>query len=213
MCARPIEHEHGHLVDIQDRRLLCTCRPCYLLFTQSGAARGRLRAVPERYRRAAHLVFDDESWSRLQIPVRTAFFFVNSQAGRVMAFYPSPAGATESLLGLDAWEEIVQENPDVAALEPDVEALLVHGRRGAAVRLLSRADRRLLRAGRASEADMAGLRRRRASMVRDRRLLCRAAGPLRGGARAVSALAFQVTGRPRRAPRRGADAGLRRLHR
>lgn len=130
MCAHPIEREHAHVVDIQDRRLLCTCRACYLLFTSSGAAHGRLRAVPENYRRAADLSIDDAAWSQLQIPVRTAFFFTSSQTGRVMAFYPSPAGATESQLGLGAWDEIAQGNPAVAALEPDVEALLVHGWRG-----------------------------------------------------------------------------------
>ena len=41
------------------------------------------------------------------------------------AFYPSPAGATESLLPLTAWEEIVRENPALREMQPDVEALLV----------------------------------------------------------------------------------------
>src|SRR5262249_38143803 len=38
----------------------------------------------------------------------------------------SPAGATESALPLDAWAELVAENPGLADLEPDVEALLVN---------------------------------------------------------------------------------------
>jgi hypothetical protein len=40
--------------------------------------------------------------------------------------YPSPAGATESLLPLEAWSSIVQANPALNHLEPDVEALLVN---------------------------------------------------------------------------------------
>ncbi len=51
-----------------------------------------------------------------------AFFFWDSVAGRVRAFYPSPMGPTESLLGLEAWQEL--------DLEPDVEALLVDRSRG-----------------------------------------------------------------------------------
>jgi hypothetical protein len=43
-----------------------------------------------------------------------------------VALYPSPAGATESLLALDAWEEIVAENPVLNSIEADVEALLVN---------------------------------------------------------------------------------------
>jgi len=132
MCARPIDEEHAHLVDVEARRLLCACRPCYLLFTSSGAGHGRLRAVPQRYRFAPDFRLDDAAWAGLQIPVRTAFFFPSSQAGRFLTFYPSPAGATESLLGLDAWAEIARANPVLESLEPDVEALLVHGPRGGA---------------------------------------------------------------------------------
>jgi hypothetical protein len=43
----------------------------------------------------------------------------------MVAFYPGPAGATESELPLEAWDRIVAENPPLAALRADVEALLV----------------------------------------------------------------------------------------
>ena len=59
------------------------------------------------------------------IPINVAFFF-SSEPGRVTALYPSPAGATESLLTLEAWEELAAENPVLHELEPDVEALLVN---------------------------------------------------------------------------------------
>ena len=60
------------------------------------------------------------------IPINLAFFFQNSLDSRVSALYPSPAGATESLLPLAAWNNIVQANPALHQLEPDVEALLVN---------------------------------------------------------------------------------------
>ena len=44
----------------------------------------------------------------------------------MVAHYPSPAGATESLLDLAAWEELVAWNPVLGELESDVEALLVN---------------------------------------------------------------------------------------
>jgi len=58
--------------------------------------------------------------------VGTAFLFLNSTLGRVVAFYPGPAGATESELSLQAWERVVTAAPALATLQPDVEALLVH---------------------------------------------------------------------------------------
>jgi hypothetical protein len=49
----------------------------------------------------------------------------------VLAFYPGPMGATESLLELAAWQELEDANPVLRTLEPDVEALLVNRARGA----------------------------------------------------------------------------------
>ena len=40
--------------------------------------------------------------------------------------YPSPAGATESLLPLKAWNSLVANNLVLARMEPDVEALLAN---------------------------------------------------------------------------------------
>jgi hypothetical protein len=53
-----------------------------------------------------------------------------SATNNPVAFYPSPAGATESLLGLEAWAQLVADNPVLAELEPDVEALLVNRTKG-----------------------------------------------------------------------------------
>jgi len=123
MCAAPVADEHQHVVNVGTRSLLCACRPCYLLFTHDDAALA-YRAVPDRY-----LSFPDLAapvWEELELPVGTAFLFVNSALGRVVAFYPGPAGATESELSLEAWERVVAGAPGLGTLQPDVEALLVH---------------------------------------------------------------------------------------
>lgn len=131
MCASEITDEHPHVVNLEHRNLMCTCRPCYLLFTARGAAGGKFRAVPHRFLFDADFRLSSTQWDELQIPVRVAFFFFNSSLGRVVAFYPSPAGATESMLPLGAWQSLEADNPLLAQMEPDVEALLVYGRRDA----------------------------------------------------------------------------------
>ncbi len=124
MCAEPVGHEHAHVVNLDGRALMCTCRPCYLLFGEEGA-RQNYRAVPERYLSFEGTALDERTWDELQIPVGLAFLFRNSVQDRTIAFYPGPAGATESELPLDAWDTIVGSHPGLAVLRPDVEALLV----------------------------------------------------------------------------------------
>ena len=54
------------------------------------------------------------------------FLFVNSDLDRVVACYPSPAGATESLLDLDGWTGLRQRVPAVGGRpSADVEAVYV----------------------------------------------------------------------------------------
>jgi hypothetical protein len=124
MCAEPIREQHQHVVDVAGRGLMCTCRPCYLLFTAEGAQL-RYRAVPDRYLSFPGAVLGTRQWDELEIPVGLAFFFVNSVLGRTVAFYPGPAGATESELPLGAWDRILDAHPELRGLAPDVEALIV----------------------------------------------------------------------------------------
>jgi hypothetical protein len=127
-CALPIETGHSHLIDTKARRIMCGCRPCALTFEPKGAARGRFRLVPQRFVRVDDLGIDDATWDTLQIPIGLAFFFHNSVDGKFAAFYPGPAGATESELPLDAWQTIAEHHPVLSTLAADVEAILLRRR-------------------------------------------------------------------------------------
>jgi hypothetical protein len=108
--------------------MVCACGPCGFLFSAAGA--GGYRRVPDRYLSDPGFVLADADWDALQIPVGMAFFLHNSARGAVVACYPSPAGATESELTLDAFAGGIGAGRLGAELAPDVEALLV--RRGSA---------------------------------------------------------------------------------
>lgn len=124
MCAQPIAEAHSHVVNLESRSLMCTCRGCYLLFTADGAEL-RYRAVPDRYLSFPDFALGPAQWDALEIPVGLAFLFRNSVQQRTIAFYPGPAGATESELSLAAWDGFVTADPQLATLLPDVEALLI----------------------------------------------------------------------------------------
>ncbi|MCU1489692.1 MAG: hypothetical protein JWM85_1097 [Acidimicrobiaceae bacterium] len=127
MCSAAMGGEHSHVVDVRSRSMMCTCRPCYLLFTNADAALA-YRSVPDRYLRCDAVAISPGQWDDLAIPVGIAFFFTHSSRQQVVAFYPGPAGATESELPLKAWEDIVEANPVLLAAEQDVEAILLRRR-------------------------------------------------------------------------------------
>ena len=60
------------------------------------------------------------------IPINLAFFYWDGAAERVVAMYPSPAGAIESLLTLESWTELSEQHPALRKMETDVEAFLVN---------------------------------------------------------------------------------------
>lgn len=123
---------HRHLVDTEKRALACACVSCALLFERPGAAGGRFRAVPDRFLADPEHRLDDSAWEALQIPVGVAFFFRNAALDRLVALYPSPAGATESELEPSAWQAVLGGSRLARLLEDDVEALLVRRSQGRA---------------------------------------------------------------------------------
>ncbi|HEY8503256.1 MAG TPA: DUF5947 family protein, partial [Gemmataceae bacterium] len=124
LCGVGLAPEHDHLIEPATRGMLCACPACALLFDSPHAA--RYRRVPRRAEFLPDFRMTDAQWEALQIPVGLAFFFRSTPAARVVALYPSPAGATESLLPLDAWDELAADNPVLRELAPDVEALLAY---------------------------------------------------------------------------------------
>ncbi|MDR6979698.1 hypothetical protein J2X68_006435 [Streptomyces sp. 3330] len=125
LCAVPVEADHRHLVDTEKRALVCACAACALLMEQPGAAAGRFRTVPARCLTDPAHGLDDTAWDALQIPVGVAFLFRNAALDRLVALYPSPAGATESELEPATWTAVLGGSRLAALLEPDVEALLL----------------------------------------------------------------------------------------
>jgi hypothetical protein len=124
LCSAEVYTEHPHLIESARRRLLCACDACAMLFTgQSGT---KYKRVSRRICLLENFHMSDAEWDSLLIPINLAFFFHNSLDSRVTALYPSPAGATESLLSLEAWNNIVAANPSLFQMESDVEALLVN---------------------------------------------------------------------------------------
>jgi hypothetical protein len=127
LCGMPISDEHRHLLELEERRILCSCEPC--LAMKSGL--DNYCPVSTRTLWLDDFVFPDELWAAFQLPVGLAFFLRSTGTNSVVALYPSPAGATECELHLESWDKLVELNPILRDLESDAEALVVNRMVGA----------------------------------------------------------------------------------
>jgi hypothetical protein len=129
LCSVSLSERHQHLVDPKTRHLLCACDACAILFGSSGET--HYRRVPRDIRALGNFKLSEQAWNSLAIPISLAFVFVSSTTDEILAVYPSPAGPTESAVDKESWNELVSENPILARLNPDVEALLIDRINGA----------------------------------------------------------------------------------
>src|SRR3954469_15872725 len=127
-CNLVLPPGHRHLIEIATRKIICACDACALRFDN---VVGRWKLIPRDTRPLSNFRMTDAQWDAFALPIQLAFFHYSTPAGKVLALYPSPAGATESLLPVGNWEALVSENPELAGMEQDVEALLVNRLNGA----------------------------------------------------------------------------------
>jgi hypothetical protein len=130
---------HEHLFEPTTRQIKCSCTPCAILFPAE--AEKRYRRVSRRLLYLDDFAMNDMQWESLAIPVNMAFLHTTTNAGGVRAFYPSPAGATESMLSLEGWDQLVADNPVLGELEQEVEALLINRVGGARDHYIAPIDR------------------------------------------------------------------------
>jgi hypothetical protein len=124
LCSVSLSPQHRHLLEMPLRKMVCACDPCALRF--QNVIGGRFKLIPRDARALQNFQISDAEWEALALPINLAFFFYSTPSGKMTAMYPSPAGATESLLPLTAWETLTANNPDLREMLPDVEALLAN---------------------------------------------------------------------------------------
>jgi hypothetical protein len=122
LCPLSLAEDHKHLLDLEERRIVCVCPTCWSI--RSGDA--RYRPTGSRTLWLEDLELSDELWAAFQVPIGLAFFMRSTSTGAIVGLYPSPAGATECELDLEAWDRLVAANPVLEDLDPDAEALIVN---------------------------------------------------------------------------------------
>jgi Family of unknown function (DUF5947) len=119
-CGKALAQGHIHTFEPASRGIHCACDSC------SALCEGVRQPIPREIRILPQFRMSDAQWDELLVPISLAFFSYSTPAAKVVAMYPGPAGVAESLLPLEAWDEIASQNVELRDMRPDVEALLVN---------------------------------------------------------------------------------------
>jgi hypothetical protein len=123
LCSAPVDSVHQHLLDRHSKQIACACDACSILFCDQQS--GKYLRVPREVHELNDFAFSDLQWEEMRLPINLAFFYRGAD-GRMIAMYPSPAGAIESRIDLARWDEQVAKHPRLLAMQPEVEALIVN---------------------------------------------------------------------------------------
>ena len=121
-CGEALPPSHDHRLQLETGKLSCVCQVC-------AAARS---GGPDSWKYVGHRlvslddVVGESDWKRFNLPIDLAYFVTRNAVGRTEAFFPSPMGATEAAIDAEAWAALLARSPILGAMQPDVEALLVH---------------------------------------------------------------------------------------
>ncbi len=124
LCRIRVPPQHRHLLEMATLKIVCSCDACALRFQD--VIEGRFKLIPRDARLLSEFQITDADWENFALPINLAFFYYSTPHQKMTACYPSPAGATESLLPLTAWNSLVAQNPGLNGMQADVESLLVN---------------------------------------------------------------------------------------
>jgi hypothetical protein len=122
-CATPIPRDHDHVLHPKSALLRCACPACAGFFARVSA--DRPRRIETFAKRLLKFELDKATWQRLGVPVGLAYFALRGASPEIVASFPGRAGVVQAAVPGALWRALSETHSVLAALSPEVEALLV----------------------------------------------------------------------------------------
>ena len=122
-CTAPISRNHEHVLHPKSSLLRCACPACAEFFARLSA--DRPRRLETFARRLPKFELDKVTWHRLGVPIGLAYFSLRGASPEVVASFPGRSGVVQAAVPSALWRVLGETHAVLAALSPEVEALLV----------------------------------------------------------------------------------------
>ena len=123
LCGSALALDHEHLLEYETQKIACSCDECVVLLC--GQEGSKYLRIPRRIVELPDFAFEVMEWESMMIPIHLAFF-LRDRSARLVAMYPSPAGAVRSQLGMEALERRFAAHSLLSTIHSETEALLVN---------------------------------------------------------------------------------------
>lgn len=122
-CQSSTAAHYRHLLDVPSRKILCACQQCA---SHVEPLEENFKLIPTTARRLSDFQMTDYQWDGLSLPINLAFFYRDNLSGEMAVVYPQPDGLVKDTLSNAQWAVLEEENPALAEMQADIEALLVN---------------------------------------------------------------------------------------
>jgi len=122
-CSAQLDSFANPVFEVATQRIIPACDKCASRFVRNSG--GPFKLVPRETRALENFQMPDVPWQAFNLPDGVTFVFYSSADVRLLAVYKSASGTIESTVPREVWKAIVEANPALEEMRPDVEGFLI----------------------------------------------------------------------------------------
>ncbi|HEX4342654.1 MAG TPA: DUF5947 family protein [Verrucomicrobiae bacterium] len=122
-CSAALDSPPIHVFEVATRKLAAACHHCATEVAH--VAGGPFKAIPHETRPLLDFHLPQILWDKFELPAHKTFVFYSTATAKMMAVTPTTDGLIESTVCRDQWKAVIEANPVLEDMRPDVEAFLI----------------------------------------------------------------------------------------
>ena len=122
-CSAPLDTFSNPLFEVATQRIVPACEKCASRFSRNDGRPFKL--IPRETRALENFQMPDVSWQAFNLSAGVTFVFYSTAATALLSVCKMAAMTVESTVPREVWKAIVEANPALEEMRPDVEGFLI----------------------------------------------------------------------------------------
>ena len=122
-CSSALDSPPNPLFEVATQRVLFACNPCASRFEKRSG--GPFKLIPRSTRQIEDFRMPEVPWQTYDLPGNVTFVFYCTAAAKLLSVCKVAAGTVDLTVPREVWKAIIEANPVLEEMRPDVEGLLI----------------------------------------------------------------------------------------